>query len=84
MKQIKQLLDKAEVNTGTQEEISSARALFVITVAQIHCFIECTSEEGLAHGIPYLFDTVIGGPFSAPMLMFAMGICIVYASHKKW
>lgn len=32
----------------------------------------------LESGIPYLFDTVIGGPFSAPMYLFAMGISMDY------
>ena len=45
-------------------------------MAFVHCIIECTAPEALDHGIPFLFDYVIGSPISAPMFMFAMGIGI--------
>ena len=54
----------------------------VLMLPFIHCIIECTSDEGLCSGIPYLFDTIIGGPFSAPMYLFAMGIGLAYSRKK--
>ena len=54
----------------------------VLLLPFIHCIIECTTDEGLCSGIPYLFDTIIGGPFSAPMYLFAMGVCIVYSRRQ--
>lgn len=51
-------------------------------LAYIHCTIECTPKPQLAHGIPFLFDSVISGPFSAPMYMFAMGIGMVYTRRR--
>ena len=74
----KGILSDSEINNGRQSEIDLARAVIIFCLALIHCTIECTSDEGLTSGIPYLFDTVIGGPFSAPMYMFVMGIGMVY------
>ena len=73
------MLSDRPVNTGRQQEVDIAKALMVLCLPFIHCIIECTSDEGLCSGIPYLFDTIIGGPFSAPMYLFAMGIGIVYS-----
>lgn len=72
------LFSKNEVNCGRQRELDIARAIIIFCLPLIHCVIECTSEEGLAQGIPYLFDTIIGGPFSAPMYMFVMGVGMTF------
>lgn len=74
----KGILSDSDINNGRQSEIDLARAVIIFCLALIHCTIECTSDEGLTSGIPYLFDTVIGGPFSAPMYMFVMGIGMAY------
>ena len=81
-KQMRELLADEPVNRGRQLDIDIAKAEMVLMLPFIHCIIECTSEEGLCGGIPYLFDTIIGGPFSAPMYLFAMGMCFVY-SHRQ-
>lgn len=69
------------VNAERQPELDLAKAVIIFTLAPVHCIIECTSEEALSHGIPFLFDSVIGGPFSAPMFMFAMGIGMFYTEN---
>ena len=70
------------VNGGRQKELDIAKAILIFLMPLVHCIIECTSEEGLAYGIPYLFDTIIGGPPGAPMYMFAMGVGMVYTKHQ--
>ena len=82
LKQMRELLADEPVNKGRQLDIDIAKAEMVLLLPFIHCIIECTSDEGLCSGIPYLFDTIIGGPFSAPMYLFAMGMCLVY-SHRQ-
>ena len=82
LKQVRKLLADEPVNKGRQLDIDIAKAEMVLLLPFIHCIIECTSDEGLCSGIPYLFDTIIGGPFSAPMYLFAMGMCFVY-SHRQ-
>ena len=71
-----------EINVGRQKELDLARAFIIFCLALIHVTIECSSDEALTSGIPYLFDTVIGGPFSAPMYMFVMGIGMVYTTKN--
>ena len=71
-----------EINVGRQKELDLARAFIIFCLALIHVAIECSSDEALTSGIPYLFDTVIGGPFSAPMYMFVMGIGMVYTTKN--
>ena len=71
-----------EINIGRQKELDLARAFIIFCLALIHVTIECSSDEDLTSGIPYLFDTVIGGPFSAPMYMFVMGIGMVYTAKN--
>ena len=79
LKGVRRLLADEPVNTGRQLDVDIAKAEMVLMLPFIHCIIECTSDEGLCSGIPYLFDSIIGGPFSAPMYLFAMGIGLVYS-----
>ena len=72
-----------EINKGRQRELDVAKAVLLFFLVFIHCTIECTPDEQLSFGIPYLFGTVIGGPFSAPMYMFAMGVGMVYSRRTK-
>lgn len=70
------------VNSGRQMELDMAKTVLILLMPLVHVVIECTSKERLAYGIPYLFDTVIGGPLGAPMYMFAMGVGMVYTRHQ--
>lgn len=80
--EVRSLFQEEEVNTGRQWELDLARAIPVLCLPIIHCIIECCTDEMLESGIPYLFDTVIGGPFSAPMYLFAMGISMDYTRRR--
>jgi len=82
-KELVPILQKEKVNTGRQWELDIARALPVLCLPVIHCIIECCTDEMLESGIPYLFDTVIGGPFSAPMYLFAMGVSMDYTRRRS-
>ena len=74
MKLKDKIFSNEPINTSRQWELDLARAVIIFCLALIHVTIECTTDEGLCSGIPYLFDTIIGGPFSAPMYMFVMGV----------
>ena len=76
------IFSQEEVNVSRQWELDLARAFITFCLALIHVIIECTTDEGLCSGIPYLFDTIIGGPLGAPMYMFVMGIGMVYTRKK--
>ena len=77
-----ELFADVKINTTRQPELDVAKALPILCLPFVHVIIECTSEEDLLHGIPFLFDAIIGAPFSAPMFMFAMGIGIAYTSVR--
>ena len=83
MNKLKQLLADKPVNTGRQWELDLSKALIILCLPVIHCIIECCTDEMLESGIPYLFDTIIGGPFSAPMYMLAMGISMHFSRKKE-
>lgn len=80
---LRELLSDGQVNTGRQTELDFGKALPVLCLPFVHCFIECTPSEGLDHGIPFLFDYVIGSPISAPMFMFCMGVGIAYTKKNS-
>lgn len=71
------------INCSRQKELDLAKCGAILCLALIHCIIECTPEEQLVSGIPYLFDTVIGGPLSATVFMFAMGVGAVYQDSQS-
>ena len=81
---IKEMFADVKINTTRQPELDVAKALPILCLPFVHVIIECTPEEGLLHGIPFLFDSIIGGPFSAPMFMFAMGIGIAFVSVRVY
>ncbi len=66
-------------NTGRQPELDIGKALPILCLAFVHCVIECCTEEQLLSGIPFVFDAMIGGPFSAPMFLFCMGATVHYS-----
>lgn len=73
------MFEKDAINTGRQIEVDMAKAILVFIFAFVHMTICCNTEEALTHGLPYVFDSIIGGPFGAPTLMFCMGVGMVYA-----
>ena len=77
------LYGDSAINCGRQKELDLAKCGAILCLALIHCIIECTPEEQLVSGIPYLFDTVIGGPLSATVFMFAMGVGAVYQDSQS-
>ena len=75
----KAVLSADVINTGRQIELDIGKALPILGLAFVHCIIECCTEAQLYFGIPLLFDSVIGGPMSAPMFLFCMGATIHYS-----
>ena len=84
MEFINQIFAKENVNNARQLEMDLAKVVFVLMVAAVHITIDCVPSEALSEGLPYVFDSVIGGPMIAPGLMFAMGACLVYSRRQGW
>ena len=83
MKKLRELFADEPVNTGRQPEIDLCRAVVVFFLATIHCFVECSTDEQLWQKLPYFFDSVLGGPWAAPMFIFTMGLAISYSRHNS-
>ena len=71
-----------KINSGRQLELDLAKAFVIVNLATIHTVIECSTDEVLARGAPFFFDSVLGGPLAAPMFLFAMGIGFVYTRRQ--
>lgn len=78
---MRDVLAAEPVNTERQLEVDIGKASMVLMLPFIHCIIECCTDAQFDYGIPFLFDTIIGGAFSAPMYLFCMGICMVYSRN---
>lgn len=70
---------KEAINTGRQIEMDIGKAIVIFYFPFVHCIIECCTEEQLRSGVPYLLDTVLGGPLGAPMFIFCMGATVHFA-----
>ena len=72
------LFDRKEVNTGRQPEIDLCKAVVIFFLATIHVYVESSTDQQLFHGLPYFFDSIVGGPWAAPMFLFSMGVGFAY------
>ena len=66
-----------------QPEVDLTKALVVFFLATIHCFVECSTDTQLWTGLPYFFDSILGGPWAAPMFIFSMGIGLAFTNRNK-
>ncbi len=78
-----ELFSETECNIVRQRELDLAKVIPVLFLPFVHTVIECAGEETLLHGFPFVLDCFIGGPMSAPMFMFAMGIGVHFAIHNS-
>ena len=76
---VKECFSKEEVNRKRVPEIDVARALAVIFMVICHVLIELNVKYDII-GIPV--DSILGGPFAAPVFMFLMGIGMAYSRHS--
>ena len=70
------------VNPERQKEVDFAKALIIFSLAFVHITIESCTDEQLISGMPFVFDSIIGGPFGASVFMLSMGFGMVYGRNK--
>ncbi len=80
---LKDLFADEPCNTGRQLEIDLSKTVMLFELVLCHCFIQCTSDERLLHGFPFVMDSVIGGPLGASGYMAAMGLGMIYTRHNS-
>ncbi len=66
-----------------QPEVDLTKAFITFFLATIHVFVECSTDDQLWSGLPYFFDSILGGPWAAPMFIFSMGIGLAFTTRNK-
>ena len=66
-----------------QPEVDMAKAILTFFLATIHVYVECSTDDQLWVGLPYFFDSILGGPWAAPMFIFSMGIGLAFTTKNK-
>lgn len=66
-----------------QPEVDLAKAVVIFFLATIHAYVECSTDDQLWHGLPYFFDSILGGPWAAPMFIFSMGIGLAFTTKNS-
>lgn len=75
---------KEPCNTGRQTELDWFRFILIYRLAIVHVFVEATPPANLdVLGIPYYFDSVVGGVIGPTRFMIMMGIGLAYTRHGK-
>ena len=77
------LFSKDKINTNRQVELDIAKSLSIIFMIFVHTLSAAMMLENTV-SMPYevIVGNLLGGPFSAPVFMFCMGIGIIYSRHS--
>lgn len=78
------LFSKDKINTNRQIELDIAKSFSTIFMIFIHTITIAMLFENTI-SLPYyiIVGSILGGPFSAPVFMFCMGIGIIYSRHSQ-
>lgn len=82
MKFLDRYFTKEPCNTGRQFELDVFRFILIYRLAVVHVFVDGSPPEALdVLGIPYYFDSVVGGVIGPTRFMIVMGIGLVFTRH---
>ena len=70
-----------KVNTGRQDELDIVKGLAVIFMVWCHVYREIGADTTTIPGM--MVDSILGGPFAAPMFMVCMGVGICYSRKQE-
>lgn len=65
------------INTGRQDELDIVKGLAIIFMIWCHVYRELGADTTTFGGM--MVDSILGGPFAAPMFMICMGVGICYS-----
>lgn len=78
------LFSDEKVNGGRQLELDIAKCLAIVFMIALHCwFLTSYFDYNVSAGMQRIVGHLLGGPFAAPVFMFAMGVGIVYSKHQE-
>lgn len=82
MKLTERYFTKEPCNTGRQFELDVFRFILIYRLAVVHVFVDGSPPAALDMlGIPYYFDSVVGGVIGPTRFMIVMGIGLAYTRH---
>jgi len=77
------LFSNEPVNTGRQVELDLAKCLAIFFMIFLHCMMVSTGfDNNISLYMQRAIGQLLGGPFAAPVFMFAMGVGIVYSRNQ--
>ena len=81
---MEKLFSDERVNSGRQAELDLAKCLAIFFMIFLHCYFATSYfANDLSLGLTRLVSQLFGGPFAAPVFMFAMGVGMVYSKNQE-
>lgn len=81
---MEQLFSNEQVNKGRQIELDLAKCLAIFFMIFLHCYFATSYfANEISVGMTRLVSQLFGGPFAAPVFMFAMGVGMVYSKNQE-
>ncbi len=81
---MKDLFSTDKINTNRQIELDIAKGFSIIFMIFIHTItIAMLFENTVSDAYYVIVGSILGGPFSAPVFMFCMGIGIIYSRNSQ-
>ena len=81
---MKDLFSTDKINTNRQTELDIAKGFSIIFMIFIHTItIAMLFENTVSDAYYVIVGSILGGPFSAPVFMFCMGIGIIYSRNSQ-
>ena len=79
---MKKWFSEEPCNTGRQFELDVFRFILIYRLAIVHVFVEGSPPGALdVLGIPYYFDSIVGGLIGPTRFMIVMGIGLTFTRH---
>ncbi len=77
------MFSKEQVNRGRQVELDLAKCLSIFFMIFLHCLMVTQGfNNTISTGMQYGISKLLGGPFAAPVFMFAMGVGMIYSKKQ--
>jgi len=81
IKRLKACFSEDRVNTGRQPEVDVAKGFAIVFMVLCHTYAAFSKWDNPLTQI--FFDVIIGGPFSAVVFLFCMGLGIRYSRNNE-
>ncbi|MBQ9015705.1 MAG: DUF1624 domain-containing protein [Firmicutes bacterium] len=81
---MEKLFSNEQVNNGRQAELDLAKCLAIFFMIFLHCYFGTSYfANDISIGMQRAVSQLFGGPFAAPVFMFAMGVGMVYSKNQE-